>query len=746
MHKSASSFLVMAALAMGAGPLAAQETTGKNDAAQQEGPAVVTAQTLEDLVATLEDPGRRAQLIDDLRALLAVRGRAEVAPAAGAATGLIGRLVELLGGLSGELRNATVALAEQLALLPERAVAFWDRLQEPDARRAFLAGAATVLGVLLVALLAVLAVWWPLRRPRLALSQAALVPAAGPLARVARLLARAVLDILPPIVLLVVALAGVALTAPAPAARAITLAVAWALALKSILVALFQILLASDAPRLRLFALRDETVHTLDSWVRRLAILGVYGYFLLECLLALETDSALVDPLRRLYGLLLMFALIVFVMKQRGAMRDYLAARVAKAAEGGKAWRSMFYSFLNLWWLAAILYVVGLYLVWAGGMEEGLVFVVRATAFTALSLIAGILAAALIRGAIRRIVAASQPMRARYPELEGSAARYEAGLRFVARLIIVTFVICFALEAWDVKALALLAAEPTQRLISALLGILVIVLAAAAVIDLATVITQRYLESRERTGKATAKTRTVLPLARKAIKLVVVVIAVIMSLSQAGVQVAPLLAGVGVIGLAVGFGAQTLVKDVITGFFILLEDTIAVGDVAVLNGIGGQVEAINIRTVQLRDLSGNVHTIPYSSIGAVTNMTKEYSRYLIEAGVAYREDVDEVIELLKQIGAEMQKDPVFGPDILEPIEILGLDRFEDSAVIVRARLKTRPIKQWSVGREFNRRMKQAFDEGGIEIPFPHRTIYWGALKDGSQPPLKVQQGGEGSAT
>jgi len=146
---------------------------------------------------------------------------------------------------------------------------------------------------------------------------------------------------------------------------------------------------------------------------------------------------------------------------------------------------------------------------------------------------------------------------------------------------------------------------------------------------------------------------------------------------------------------------------------------------------------VGLRTIKLRDLSGNVHVIPNSAIETVTNMTKGYSRYVFDVGVAYREDMDEVIAILKELGKEMQTDPEYKKDILEPLEILGVDRFDDSAVIIRARFKTKPIRQWAVGREFNRRMKKVFDERGIEIPFPHRTIYMGSPKEGKAPPLQV---------
>jgi moderate conductance mechanosensitive channel len=210
-----------------------------------------------------------------------------------------------------------------------------------------------------------------------------------------------------------------------------------------------------------------------------------------------------------------------------------------------------------------------------------------------------------------------------------------------------------------------------------------------------------------------------------------------MVLKKFGIEIGPILAAAGIVGLAVGFGAQSLVKDVISGFFILLEDQIRVGDVVQIAGKGGLVEKINLKTTILRDLAGNVHYVPNGQIDVVTNMTKDYSRYVFDIGVAYREDVDEVIEVIKEVDEEMRNDPAYKDDILEPIEILGLDQFADSAIIIRARTTTIPIKQWRVGREFNRRLKKRFDERDIEIPFPHVTLYMGQDKQGQSPPLHV---------
>lgn len=225
---------------------------------------------------------------------------------------------------------------------------------------------------------------------------------------------------------------------------------------------------------------------------------------------------------------------------------------------------------------------------------------------------------------------------------------------------------------------------------------------------------------------------------RHLLNVVILIVAVMTILAQLGVEIGPILAAAGIVGLAIGFGAQSLVKDVINGFFILLEDQIRVGDVVDINGKGGLVEKVNLKMTILRDLAGNVHFIPNGTIDIVTNMTKGYSRYVFDIGVAYREDVDEVIQVIKEVDEDMRKDPEFGEDILQPIEILGLDRFADSAIIVRARTTTKPIKQWRVGREFNRRLKKLFDQRGIEIPFPHVTLYMGQDKTGESPPLRVR--------
>ena len=230
---------------------------------------------------------------------------------------------------------------------------------------------------------------------------------------------------------------------------------------------------------------------------------------------------------------------------------------------------------------------------------------------------------------------------------------------------------------------------------------------------------------------------TVSGIIRKTVYIAIWVVGLVMGVRELGFDVGPILAGAGVLGLAVGFGAQNLVRDVISGLFLLIENQVRVNDVAVINGTGGLVEEVNLRTTVLRSLDGTVHVFPNGAIENLSNMTREFSYYVFEIGVAYTEDTDRVTEVLRELGAELQQDPAYGPALLEPIEVLGVDRLADSAVIIKARFKTLPLKQWMIGREMNRRIKKKFDELGIEIPFPHMSLYAGE----ASPPFKVQGDG-----
>ncbi len=237
-------------------------------------------------------------------------------------------------------------------------------------------------------------------------------------------------------------------------------------------------------------------------------------------------------------------------------------------------------------------------------------------------------------------------------------------------------------------------------------------------------------------GSARKRVTTLVGMLRTIAVVTLWAVVVIITLEQTGLNITPILAGAGIIGLAVGFGAQNLVRDLISGFFMVMEDQVRVGDVAIVNGTGGLVEAISFRTIVLRDLSGVVHIFPNGTINTLSNMTKVWSGYVMDVGVAYKEDTDHVVEVMRRVADELRQDPDLGPMMLDSIEIFGVDDFADSAVVIKARLKTHPIQQWSVGREYRRRLKKAFDAEGIEIPFPHLSMYVGEATKPFQVQLK----------
>jgi moderate conductance mechanosensitive channel len=237
------------------------------------------------------------------------------------------------------------------------------------------------------------------------------------------------------------------------------------------------------------------------------------------------------------------------------------------------------------------------------------------------------------------------------------------------------------------------------------------------------------LQRRTDDPEAQKRADTLSHMLRSVLNAVVIIVAAITVMGELGIAIGPILTAAGIAGVAIGFGAQSLVKNLLNGFFILLEDQLRVGDVVEVAGKSGLVERITLRMTVLRDLSGKVYYIPNGEISVVTNMTRDYSCAVLDIGVGYREDVDEVIQLMQQTDEALRADPDFKDEILQPIDVLGLHRFADSAVIIRARIMTKPIKQWRVAREFNRRLKKVFDEKGIEIPYPHLTLYMGKDKE-----------------
>jgi len=250
---------------------------------------------------------------------------------------------------------------------------------------------------------------------------------------------------------------------------------------------------------------------------------------------------------------------------------------------------------------------------------------------------------------------------------------------------------------------------------------------------------ERFLPEKDTLQAIEAKKRahTLGNILRHAVLIVISFIALLMILGELGIQLGPLLATAGIGAVAVGFGAQSLVKDVISGFFIILENQYRIGDAIEVAGVSGLVESVSLRRTVLRDLEGKVHTIPNGEIKIVSNLSKEWARSVLDVSISYREEVDQVMEVLKQIGKELAAEEPWKGVLLEPLQIFGVERFGESELVIRVVVKTVPLKQWEVGRELRRRIKIRFDEKGIEIPFPHRALIW-EDKEQSKPNVKCQ--------
>ncbi|ODU13350.1 MAG: mechanosensitive ion channel protein MscS [Thiobacillus sp. SCN 64-35] len=218
---------------------------------------------------------------------------------------------------------------------------------------------------------------------------------------------------------------------------------------------------------------------------------------------------------------------------------------------------------------------------------------------------------------------------------------------------------------------------------------------------------------------------------------VIALITVMLALSELGISITPILASAGIVGLAVGFGAQSLVKDYFSGLFMLLENQIHQGDVVEVAGLSGLVEEVTLRHIRLRDYEGSVHFIPNGTVTTVTNRSRSYAYALVDIGVAYRENIEAVFDVIREVAAEMRADKTLGPLILDELDLAGVDAWADSAVTIRFRIKVQPLQQWTVKRAFLLRLKKEFDRLGIEIPFPHLTLYPGQARDGSAPPLHL---------
>ena len=720
--------LAFALIAAGILAASAEHARAQQQAVAPAPEQPVGTEDLRQLSSVLEDEAKRAELLATIRALIEVREAAAAEEETGAhtlMTGVIGELSESVA----EMQTAMGALAGRLEQMPSAAAGALDQAMDPQTRARWLTAAAAAIAVAIAATAVEFIVKIALRRPRRALEGRESI--ALPL-RLVMLLARTILDLVPLAALAILVAAALSIADVEEQTRVVALTIVNAYVLVRAILVLARAILAPAAPSLRLFPIASETANYLHVWVRRLTLVGVIGWLVISGGLLLGMSPVVHILLLRLLGLVLALMAIVFILQNRAAIAGWISSE-DKARTVDVIRRRI----AAVWHVLAMIYIAAVYLIWAADIGNGFAFVARATVVSALVLAAAVLIQNAMTRILRRGLGIGKDLQTKYPNLERRANKYLPILSVALRCILGGVALLAVLAAWGVDAFGWLATPAGGSLLNKIVSIALVLAVAAFVWEFASSGIERYLARCTETGKVTARARTLLPLLRNALLVVLSVMVVLIVLSEIGVDIGPLLAGAGVVGLAIGFGAQTLVKDVITGAFLLFEDAISVGDVVSVAGASGLVEGLSIRSIRLRDLSGNVHTIPFSSVGPVTNMTKEFSFYVMDIGVAYREDTDHVTEVVKEIIEEMRAEPDFAALILEPLEVLGVDQFADSAVIIKARVKTVPVKQWMVGREFNRRMKKRFDALGIQIPFPHQTVYFGIDKSGAAPPARI---------
>lgn len=694
------------------------------------------AAEIESLLRTLKDDGERQKLIAQLEAMLAAKRVQAPQPPKGFGAELLSRLSTSVEWLSRDFVDAMRAVFD-IGHLRDWVVA---QLSRPEVRAQWIA----VLWKVAATIGAGFIGEWLARR-LLAMPRRAFEghTAAARWQRILPLVAHTLLDFVPVAAFFAAGYATLTVVRPDDVARLVALAFVNAYVVAGLVLAAGRAVLSPATPGLRVPPIGDDDANYLYVWLRRLANVAIYGYAASvgARLLGLPADSSV--ALLHLVGLFVALMLLVFTLQNRAVV----ALRLRGTDRDRPALRLIRARLADVWHVLAIVYILGMFVVWALAIRGGFEFMLRATVLTALILTATRLVLLAMQRSVERIFALSDDVRQRYPGLEARANRYLPVAERAASIVVYVITLFALLEAWGVDSFALLATDAGSSFTASLATSLITIFAAAAAWEVASAWIERCLERGTADGsRRSARTRTLLPLLRTSLMVVLITMTTLVVLSQFGVDIAPLLAGAGVIGLAIGFGSQALVRDIITGAFILAEDQLSVGDVVRVGSNSGVVERLTLRTIWLRGQDGTVQVVPFGEVKTVENMTKEFSCYVFDVGVSYREDTDRVIEVLKEIGAGLQQDDAFGPLITGPLEVFGVDSFGDNAVVIKARITTRPVQQWKVGREFNRRMKKRFDAEGIEMPFPHRTIYFGADKEGKAPPARIAlEGGTAAA-
>ncbi len=489
--------------------------------------------------------------------------------------------------------------------------------------------------------------------------------------------------------------------------------------------ALLRVVFAARYEHLRLIPLGDTLAAYWSTRLARMAGLIGYGLLFLVPLASRTVSGGLGELVTVLVMALAFLYALYLALRNRRDVRERLQGQAATSELLFS--RTVLTLLAYLWHWAVIAYFATLAVVTVTQPEDALPFMAQGTIQSVAAVAIGALLLLTLDQATARQIRLSEAKRRRFPMLEQRLNGYVPIALKAVRAVILVGAVALVLDAWGLlDFIGWLGSAAGLGLIGTVLSVaLILVMATAAWLLAATWIEYRLNPDGGRPRRPTAREQTLLTLFRNALAVTLVTVTVMIVLAEIGINIGPLIAGAGVLGLAIGFGAQKLVQDIITGVFIQLENAIDVGDVITAAGITGTVEKLTIRSVNIRDLAGTYHFVPFSSVDSVSNFTRHFAYHVGQYGVAYNEDIDRVIPELRAAYEDLQQDPEAGPALLDDFAIDGVTTLGESSVDFRVRIKTEPGMQWAVGRAYNRLVKKRLDAAGIEIPFPHRTIYFG---------------------
>ena len=530
---------------------------------------------------------------------------------------------------------------------------------------------------------------------------------------------------------------------------------------------LIRILLSPSAPGLRPVPLSDSAARSLTKTLSIVVSVLGYGQLLIVPIVNQNNSVAAGNGMTALLSAIVLVYLIYVVIRRQRRVADWLSSQlnphpsdyqnlsgtrsptvpVTDASQQSQNFGSpsALTTLAQRWHWFALAYLTGMFVLAMTQPSDRVFNVLIGSGEILTAMIAASLLSRLLAGIVVKGISLPQDVNMKLPLLEPRVNGFALKAFRFLRWTIMTFTFFFILDIIGIIDLRSWLESQIGLKLTGIVATLVGLLVVAFALWLAVTSWVDYRLNPNFGTVPTARETTLLSLLRNAATLTIVILTLMFCLSEIGLNIGPLLASAGVLGLAIGFGAQKMVQDIITGIFIQFENSINVGDIITVGGITGGVEKLSVRSVSLRDAHGIFHIIPFSTVDMVSNFSRDYSYYVCDMGVAYREDLEDVKLAMQDSFDLLLEDPVQGKHVIGDFEWFGVEAFADSAVIVRARVKTVPSQQFMVGRTYNGILKRIFDERGIEIPFPHQTIYLGQAKDGSTQSFKIRQEDSGSS-